>query len=105
VATADRVVIAHISEMGVATGSAERNERQQPIILAVDETVKGESVSQLPLTIGYDIWQQLDRGRVLCAACAEHTHHLLVTIKPKQDHPSSVIDLLCLADNVPFCPR
>jgi hypothetical protein len=93
VAQASHVVIGHIAEMGEASGSAERNERQQSIVLVVDETLKGEYVSRLPLAIGHDRWQQLDREKILCSTCAAHTHRLLVTIRPMQDHPSSVTDL------------
>jgi len=93
VAQADRVVIGRIAEMGEASGSAENDDRRQPIVLAVDETLKGEPVSRLPLVISHDLWQQLDREWVLCSTCAAHTHRLLVTIRPMQDHPSSVTDL------------
>jgi hypothetical protein len=93
VAWADRVVVGRIEEMGEASGAAERNDRRQSIILAVDETLKGEPVSRLPLVIGYDLWQQLAGEKVLCSACAAHTHRLLVTIGPMQDHPSGVTDL------------
>jgi hypothetical protein len=93
VAQAGHVVIGHIAEMGEASGNAERSERRQSIVLAVDETLKGEYVSRLPLVIAYELWEQLDRGKILCSTCAAHTHRLLVTIRPMEDHPSSVTDL------------
>jgi len=93
VAQAGHVVIRRVAEMGEASGIADRTERHQPIVLAVYETLKRESVSRLPLVIGYDLWQQLDSEKVLCSTCAAHTHRLLVTIRPMQDHPSSVTDL------------
>jgi hypothetical protein len=93
VAQAGHVVVGRIAEMGEAIGSAERNSRRQPIVLAVDETLKGEYISRLPLVISYDLWQQLDREKILCSTCEAHTHRLLVTIRPAQDHPSSITDL------------
>jgi hypothetical protein len=88
IARADRVVIGHIASMGEASSS-----HQQSIVLAVDDTLKGQPVSQLPLTIGYDLWRQLDREKILCSACAPHSHRLLVTIRPMQSYADSVTDL------------
>jgi hypothetical protein len=93
VAQADRVVIGHIASMGEASGSAERNDCRQPIVLAVDDTLNGQPVSQLPLTIAYDVCRQLDREKTLCSTCAPHSHRLLVTIRPMQSYADSVTDL------------
>ena len=84
VAQADRVVIGRIADMGEAHG------RHQPIVLAVEETLKGEPVSRLPLDVEGVMWQRLDRGKVLCSTCAEHTHRLLFTVGHWQNYPRTV---------------
>jgi hypothetical protein len=98
VAQADRVVVGRISSMGEATGSAELNTRHQSIVLAVEQTLKGEPVDRLPLDVDGDLWRRLDQGKVLCGTCAERTHHLLVTVGHWQDYPQ-IVDVIDLDDS------
>jgi hypothetical protein len=95
VAQADRVVIGRIAEMGEASGNAELNERRQPIVLAVEETLKGEPVSRLSFNAAPDLWSKLNHGKLLCGTCAEHSHRLLVMVGHRQNYPQNVnaIDL------------
>jgi hypothetical protein len=93
VAQADRVFVGHIIEMGEATGIPGHNDAQQPIVLAVDEMLKGEPVSRFETTVAYDLWQQLSREKVLCQGCPQRAHRLLLTIRPAAQHASTATDL------------
>jgi len=87
VAEADQVVVGRIVSMGAATGDAEANERQQTIILAVEETLKGSPTERLPIQVKYDLWRRLDGEKILCPNCPEHNHRLLATMGHSGGYP------------------
>jgi hypothetical protein len=85
IANADQVIIGRIVEVG-ATARDKNGDDQQPIVFAVDETLKGESVQRLPLDHSLLLLRPQLRGEIPLSNpvnSAARSHRLLVAVRRK----------------------
>jgi hypothetical protein len=92
VANADQVIVGRIVEVGSATRD-NYGEYQQQIVLAVEETLKGDRDQRLPLVLAHDLWRpQFDAELPLSdpAGSSFLPHRLLVAVRKKSAYPPEV---------------